>query len=66
MAQNSAYGMPINDGSTGVHAKETGDAKNGLSELSTFSVKERPLTDQARFSAGERNESLPGGYKLTQ
>lgn len=66
MAQNKAYGMPINDSATGVHVKETGDAKCGLSSLEKFRPEEYPLTEQARFSAGERNEDVGGGFKLVQ
>lgn len=66
MAQNKAYGMPINDGATGVHAKESGDAKCGLSSLEKFKVDEYAVTEQARFSAGERNEDIGGGFKLVQ
>jgi hypothetical protein len=66
MAQNKAYGMPINDSATGVHAKETGDAKCGLSSLEKFRPEEYPVTEQARFSAGQRNEDVGGGFKLVQ
>lgn len=66
MAGSNAYGMPVNDGQTAPKSKDTGDAKNGLSSLSNIGSMEQPMSEQARFSAGERNESLPGGFKLTQ
>ncbi len=60
------YGMPVNDGATAPKTKDTGTAENGLSHLSKINITERPVTEQARFSSGERNESLPGGFKLVQ
>lgn len=66
MAQNKAYGMPIDDGNTGIHEKVTGEARFGISSLEKFKPEEYPLTEQARFSAGERNEDVGGGFKLVQ
>lgn len=66
MAQNKAYGMPVNDSATGIHEKVTGEARCGLSSLEKFKPEEYPLTEQARFSAGERNEDVGGGFKLVQ
>ncbi len=62
----SPYGMPVNDGQTAPKSKDTGTAENGLSSMSKIGNMEHPVTEQARFAAGERNESLPGGFKLTQ
>ncbi len=61
-----AYGMPVNDGQTAPKSKESGTAEDGLSSLQKIGSMEHPITEQARFSAGERNENLPGGFKLVQ
>lgn len=66
MAMNNAYGMPVDDGKTAPKKKDTSGAENGLSQLSNIGSYDHPITEQARFAAGERNENLPGGFKLTQ
>lgn len=66
MAMNNAYGMPVDDGKTAPKAKDSGTPQDGLSSLTKITGMEQPMQDQARFAAGERNESLPGGFKLTQ
>lgn len=66
--KNGAYGMPVNDAATGVHPAETAQSE-GLSSKENLNVSgltDRAVTEQARFSAGERNESIQGGFKLTQ
>lgn len=68
MAQNGSYGMPVNDAATGVHGSESAQSE-GLSykqNLNTGGLDNRAVTEQARFAAGERNESISGGFKLVQ
>lgn len=60
------YAMNVNDSAKAPKQKDSGNAESGLSMLSKISTKEQPMSEQARFSSGERNESLPGGFKLTQ
>jgi len=60
------YGMPDRDGAPAPHTKDSNSAQDGLSEMSTLNVTNNHTGDQARFAAGERNQSLPGGFKLTQ
>lgn len=60
------YGMPDRDGAPAPKTKDTGTAECGLSEMQKFSTSERPVEEQVRWAAGERDESLPGGFKLTQ
>lgn len=66
MATMKDYAMPINDAATGVHRRETGDASNGLSDLTRFGIKEQPLTEQARVAGGTRSEDMGDGFKLVQ
>lgn len=66
--KNSAYGMPVDDAKTGVHSEGNAQSE-GLSYMQKANVSgltDRPVTEQARFAAGERNESISGGFKLTQ
>ena len=60
------YGMPDRDGAPAPHKKDSGSPECGLNEMGKLGSMERPITEQARFKAGERNESLSGGFKLTQ
>lgn len=60
------YGMPDRDGAPAPKKKDSGSPECGLSEMNTISGMEKPVKEQVRWAAGERNESLPGGFKLTQ
>lgn len=60
------YGMPDRDGAPAPKTKDTGNSDCGLSEMMPLNVTNTHDGDQARFAAGERNQSLPGGFKLTQ
>ena len=68
MANNSAYGMPVNDAQVAPKSEGTAQSEglSSMSKLNVSTLTDRPVTEQARFSAGERNESLSGGFKLTQ
>lgn len=63
--KSAAYGMPVNDAATGIHPADT-TSNAGLVSLDKMGDLSYPITEQARFSAGERNESIQGGFKLTQ
>lgn len=60
------YGFPNRDGPAAPKLKDKGVAEDGLSMIEKINIKEYPLDEQARWKAGERNESLPGGWKLVQ
>lgn len=63
----NAYGMPDRDGAPAPKLKDKGTAEDGLSMIENIRGDVRAIEDgQARFKAGARNESLPGGFKLTQ
>ncbi len=60
------YGMPDRNGAPAPSKKDTGSPECGLNENTKLDGMERPVTEQARWKAGERNVSLSGGFKLTQ
>ncbi len=62
----NAYGMPDRDGAPAPKLKDKGTAEDGLSMIENIRGDVRAIEEQARWSAGARNESLPGGFKLTQ
>ena len=60
------YGFPGRDGPAAPKLKDKGVAEDGLSMIEKINIKDEPMSEQARFKAGGRNESLPGGFKLVQ
>lgn len=60
------YGMPDRNGAPAPSKKDTGSPECGLNDMSKLDDLQRPVKEQARWKAGERNESLSGGFKLTQ
>lgn len=66
MARDSNYGVGGWDKGPAPKTKDRGTVEFGLTELTPIREDVREITEQSRFSSGERNESLPGGYKLVQ
>lgn len=66
--KSSKYGQAVDVTASAPHKMDTGTPENGLSSMEKFTAPSNGDNNDelARYAAGSRNVSIPGGYKLVQ